>query len=217
MKLSHNSGEVDEKRLDECRDHKNTYHHQLNYYRSLRHSLPSDHLLVTMDFSRIRLMINISDSNHNDNIYINDYVIILEYKDENNNMKRIDLNFLCDDPNTNNNDAYYVAHTWYYLYNHTNFIRPFSNIILFSDTGPHHFRTRHNQYLLHLLSEGYEKYMSHNMFCPGHGHSIADGHAAHIKRIIKYAFIGSEGERKKGIQIDGPTNAKEVKTLLNKV
>jgi hypothetical protein len=62
---------------------------------------------------------------------------------------------------------------------------------------PHHFKTRYCQWMWHWLSTHRfsNKRISHPFFASYHGHSLADAHAASIKRFIRTDYKMSQLQR----------------------
>lgn len=70
----------------------------------------------------------------------------------------------------------------------------------------------------HELAKEHQKMIVHSFFASYHGHSLADGHAATVKSIIRREFIASEGDRRSNRKVNyGPTCADDMKDVLDRV
>ncbi len=188
----------------------------MNAYHYIRQHLQPGQLLIIMDFTKYHLPIIRSNANDAEGKIITDYILILEWKDTiNGELHHLNLDLLCDNDITNTNDYYFIAQSWHFLFYMTDLLTKFNHIIIWSDQGPYQFPTRYTQYLFHSLAAIFHKRITHHLFEAYHGHSMADGHAGHIKSIIKHAFINEQGQRQKGELHDGPQNATELKELIN--
>ena len=211
---------IQQQQLVKLKKHHEIYLNQLNYYQHLRRTLPVGTVLVTMDFSSIYLRAyttgNVPEAQ------IQDYILILEYRTVDGEWHRKALNFLCGNQDCNKNDYHYVATVWFRLFLSYDYLRGFHTIHVFSDGGPHHFKTRFCQFLFHFCSYTYSVDIHHHFFASHHGHSIADGHAGIIKQLIYHTFLANEGNRKcvlstsisRANMHDGPVTAPEVRQLL---
>lgn len=203
-------------RLARCRAHRDLYLHQTQSYHDCRTHLQSGQLLCLMDFTKLRLQVNIQTADDAEGKTVTDYVLVMEWIDERGERQRHNIDVLCDHAPTHSSDYFFLSQTWHCLLTHTSLFSSFAHIMLWSDGGPSQFPTRYTQFLFHLLSAVTGKRITHHVFAAYHGHSMADGHAGHIKSVIRRAFIGSEGERVKGRVVDGPADGKDVQQLLSK-
>ena len=157
-----------------------------------------------MDFSTIYKLCNIGDSNSNssssnsnaNSTIIQDCILSLEYVTTDGTHHREYIDFMCDNIKSNSNDYYFVNAVWDKLI-HMKLLNNFDSIEVWSDGGPHHFKTRYCQYMWHMISCIYfqGKRITHNFFPSYHGHSICDSHAAVDKQIIKREYISSQQQR----------------------
>ena len=202
--------------LVDAREHRELHQHQIAAYHDTRKSLSTGQLLLLMDFSALQLPVNNSDRHNVDGVSkVVDFIIVCEWREEETGViKHVNLDFLCDDPNTNKNDYYFIHQSLQFLFFSSSFLSPFDHIIIWTDGGPYQFPTNQTQYLFYTLSNTAFKRITHNLFAPYHGHSMADGHAGHVKHTIKQAYIHSEGQRQQGELEDGPQNAQQIKPLI---
>jgi hypothetical protein len=100
-----------------------------------------------------------------------------------------------------------------------NVFKEFDSIEVWSDGGPHHFKTRYCQFLWHTLNCRFNITIIHNFFASYHGHSLCDSHAAQTKQAIKKEYISSEQQRMKSHSNSiywGPASAKDIQMILTK-
>jgi hypothetical protein len=202
-------------RLLRCREHANLYRHQTNAYHDCRKHLSTGQLLILMDFTKLRLQVNIQTANDAEGKTVTDYVLVMECLDEKGERQHHNMDVLCDHAPSHSSDYYFLSQTWHCLLS-TSLFSSFYHIILWSDGGPSQFPTRYTQFLFHLLSAITQKRITHHLFAAYHGHSMADGHAGHIKSVIRRAYIGTQGQRAQGQVVDGPADASDVQALLSK-
>lgn len=126
-------------------------------------------------------------------LVVQDCIIVMEYRDENNQRQRHNIDFLCA-ADTNKHDYHFVLQTWVYLFLKENFNERFDRIDIWTDGGPHHFKTRFCQFTWHVLSSIRfdSKPIVHHFFPSYHGHSLADAHAAVMKRALNTCYNTSE-------------------------
>lgn len=167
---------------------------QRHQYQLARQRLFPRQLLVLMDFTSVYL-----SPKGGDNTYIHDCVVVLEWVDPNEPDKRhrLNLDYLCGCPDTNKNDYHFVLHVWLKLFMDYKLKDRFDMINIWSDGGPKHFKNRWCQWMWHFLSTHRfnGKLILHNFFGSYHGHSLADGHAATIKRVLRTEYNTSKLQR----------------------
>jgi len=150
--------------------------------------------MVLMDFTSVPITDKPGVS-----VCIQDFVIVLEYLDEHGALVRRNIDFLCaNDTNQNNkHDYHFVLQAWVHLFIKERINERFDILVVWSDGGPHHFKTRWCQLMWHCLSQLRfdEKPIEHHFFASMHGHSLADAHAAVIKRALKQEYKLSEMRR----------------------
>lgn len=171
-----------------------------------------------MDFSAIYLLCKIGADN---SITVQDYILVFEYLHGNQRIRHY-YDFLCDIPEENTNDYFFVQAVWLKLVE-MNVFDGFDSIEIWSDGGPKHFKTRYCQYFWHQLSNKLfqQQKIQHNFFASYHGHSLADSHAGHDKQLVKSEYIKSQQERMRlfddfTAKINyGPASAHQIADLLN--
>lgn len=184
----------------------------------MRSKLQPRQLLVLMDFTSAFLTPKIGhQSNHT---VVQDCIIVLEYLSNGLRMRE-NIDFLCDCPDTNTNDYHFVLHVWLCLFHYKKLIDHFDCMDVWTDGGPHHFKTRYCQWMWSWLSNHRfnKNRISHHFFASYHGHSLADAHAASIKRTIRTEYNMSQLQRFSAVQLAiywGPANALELGNLLQK-
>jgi len=180
-----------------------------------------------MDFTSVYAFINNGESSSNSTTSTNaiqDYIIMFEYLDDDGNRCRRYLDFACDIRNMNKNDFYFVYHVWTDIFMKYKLNYHYDEIEIWSDGGPHHFKTRYCQWMWHHLSSCYfnGKYITHNFFASYHGHSLADGHAAQVKQAIKSEYLSSQQSRMAIIKSTsksipwGPASSKDIKMIIER-
>src|ERR1700720_4300575 len=87
-------------------------------------------------------------------------------------------------------------------------------IYIFSDGCGAQFKNRYYQALMSQLSHQYNLNIQCTFFISYHGHSIADSHAGHIKRVLLREFLSSQQDRKDGKENWGPNNGQTTATTL---
>jgi hypothetical protein len=175
--------------------------------------LPRQLLLLLMDFTSFSLDNKIGEGPVR---YVQDLVIVLEFINEGKTQLEY-IDFICDDADTNANDYYFVLHAMQLLWKYFLIREAFDGIDVWSDGGPHHFKTKWCQWMWHVLSTQFfdGKLIAHNFFASYHGHSLADAHASVAKRALRAAYNISEHQRKHtGDVAFGPASAEELITLL---
>lgn len=170
---------------------------QRHQYQLTRHELLPRQLLVLMDFTSVYL-----SPKGGDNVYIQDCIVVLEWIEydpitRNNRRQRLNLDYLCGHADTNKNDYHFVLHVWLKVFMDYRLNERFNCISIWSDGGPKHFKTRYCQWMWHYLSmyNFNMKPICHNFFGSYHGHSLADGHAASIKRVLHTEYHTSALQR----------------------
>ena len=115
----------------------------------MRFKLPPRQLLVLMDFTSAYLTPKIGHtSNHT---VVQDCIVVLEYISNGHRMRE-NINFLCDCQESNKNDYHFVLTVWLSLFHYKKLNDHFDCIDVWSDGGPHHFKTRYCQWMWHWLS-----------------------------------------------------------------
>jgi hypothetical protein len=171
-----------------------------------------------MDFTSVYLTPKIGfQQNHST---VQDCIVVLEYMHEG-KLTRQNLDFLCDCPETNTNDYHFVLHVWILLFHSKQLLTQFDSIDVWTDGGPHHFKTRYCQWMWAWLSQNRfdNRRITHHFFASYHGHSLADAHAASIKRIIRTDYNMSILQRFCSTALAlywGPADADALGKLLQK-
>ena len=168
-----------------------------------------------MDFTSIFLTPKIGHSK----AVVQDFIVVMEWI-EDGQRKRINLDYLCDCPDSNKNDYHFVLHVWLKLFLDHNINDRFNIINIWTDGGPHHFKTRYCQWMWHFLStyRFSAKPIIHHFFASYHGHSLADAHAASIKKVLHSQYNTSQLQRfspNTSALYWGPANAKDFSSLLD--
>src|SRR6185312_4603303 len=148
------------------------------------------------------------------------FILLFEYVNEHNERIRQYYDFICDNKTCNTNDYYFVNAVWDKLI-HMKLLNEFDSIDIWSDGGPHHFKTRYCQYMWHLISTIHfnQKPITHHFFASYHGHSLCDSHAAADKQVIKREYISSQQQRMittSPILYWGPNSANDLQLLITK-
>lgn len=149
--------------------------------------------------------------------YVQDCIVVLEYYNAQAVRTRRNFDFLCTD-DTNKHDFHFVLQVWVWLFLHLHLVEHFDRITVWTDGGPHHFKTRYCQAMWHALSvhRFSNKPITHNFFASYHGHSLADGHAAVVKRCLQSQYLITELERHAALPNAtwGPKNVKDVAEVI---
>lgn len=158
----------------------------------MRSNLQPRQLLVLMDFTAVPLTVKIGAPT-----VVQDCVIVCEHREQDGTIVRRNFDFLCAAADTNKHDYFFVLQVWVDLFLKLKLNQQFGRIDVWSDGGPHHFKTRFCQFMWHALSELRfdHKRITHHFFASYHGHSLADGHARHIKCALDRAYKISQLQR----------------------
>ena len=182
----------------------------------MRTNLQPRQLLVLMDFTSAPLADKPGAS-----VVVQDCILVAEYKDsaDATSLTRLNLDFLCT-ADSNKHDYFFVLQVWVWMFLTQRLNERFDSIDVWSDGGPHHFKTRFCQFMWHALSvlRFSSKRISHHFFASYHGHSLADGHAAIMKRTLKKHYDISELQRltKQPSATWGPADVHQVASILAK-
>jgi len=169
-----------------------------------------------MDFTKIFLANKPGEAT-----VVNDCIVVMEYINESTHQReRINFDFLCDDAATNKHDYHYLLTVWVKLFMQERLVLRFDCIDVWSDGGPHHFKTRWCQFMWHVLSilRFHKKRITHHFFASYHGHSLADSHAAIIKRVVLSQYQFSQFQRFSAATFAlywGPSTAHELAQLIS--
>ncbi len=171
-----------------------------------------------MDFTSAFLTPKIGHQNKH--TVVQDCIVVLEYISNGKRMRE-NIDFLCDCQESNKNDYHFVLTVWLLLFHYKKLNDHFDSIEVWSDGGPHHFKTRYCQWMWHWLStqKFNNKRISHHFFASYHGHSLADAHAASIKRLIRTEYNMSQLQRFDTTLLAiywGPEDAVQLGGLLKK-
>ena len=133
----------------------------------MRATLQPRHLLALMDFTSQ----NLTDKPSVGEV-VQDCIVVLEYMDPEGHLMRTNYDFLCSDSNSNKHDFFFVLAVWTYLFASCHLDEAFESIDVWTDGGPHHFKTRWCQWMWHSLSNlrFHGKRISHHFFPSYHGH-----------------------------------------------
>jgi hypothetical protein len=123
-------------------------------------------------------------------------IVVLEYLVDGQRV-RYNLDFICGHTESNSNDYHFVLSVWLSLFRKIDIINHFTSIDVWTDGGPHHFKTRYCQWMWHWLSTHLfnQQRITHHFFVSYHGHSIADAHAASAKCLLHNDYSFSQFER----------------------
>jgi hypothetical protein len=201
--------------LAKCKAHQELRFFQRRQFETMRHALRPKQLFVLMDFTSTTL----SDK-PGPGTGVEDCIVSMEYLNDAGQRVRRHLDFLCADIDTKKHDYHFVLQVWVKLFVEERLNARFDRIDIWTDGGPHHFKTRYCQFMWHALSSLRfdRKPICHHFFASYHGHSIADGHAATIKRALNTRYNISQFERmtRNPNATWGPTKVKEFAEILNK-
>lgn len=153
-------------------------------------------------------------------VYVQNCIVVFEFARTNGTRQLEYLDFVCDCPDSNKNDYFFVLHVWLKLFLSRSLRQQFDSIELWTDGGPHHFKTRFCQWMWHWLSNSAfgGKRITHNFFASYHGHSLADSHAATGKRLLRSQYAVSEAQRLAPTTAPlywGPTSARDLAQLFS--
>ena len=110
----------------------------------MRAKLHPRQLLVLMDFTSTFLTPKIGhQANHT---VVQDCIVVMEYILDG-QLHRENIDFLCDCSDTNTNDYHFVLHVWLRLFQCYRLREAFDSIEVWTDGGPHHFKTRYCQFM----------------------------------------------------------------------
>lgn len=182
---------------------------QIEAYKKHKAEVNHDQLLLIIDFAKIYLDVA---SEH-----VVECFVIVAMRRVVDHITTCFFDFLCADPASRTNDFFYVTHVFDYLFTHRtiDLLQHRRNLIIWSDGGPHHFKTNFHINYLRMLAIDAGIHIQHHFFPSYHGHSLADGHAGTLKSAFRRSQIKVEGDRLKSLQfIQGPKNVHELKSEL---
>ena len=81
-------------------------------------------------------------------------------------------------------DFYFVRAVWHTLLESETLSR-FTDIKIWSDGGPQHFKVAKTLFFFSTLQSKYGKTFTYNFFASGHGHSLCDSHTGVGKQKLK--------------------------------
>jgi hypothetical protein len=171
-----------------------------------------------MDFTSVFLTPKIG--HQADHCVVQDCIVVLEFMEHGRRIRQ-NLDFLCDCADTNTNDYHFMLHVWLTIFHFKQLLSHFDSIDIWTDGGPHHFKTRYCQWMWSWLSNHRfdSRRITHHFFASYHGHSLADAHAASIKRVIRTDYNYSQLQRFAHAALAiywGPENAVAMSQLLKK-
>ncbi len=91
-------------------------------------------------------------------------------------------------------DSRYVGTVWDYMFV-LNLFQDFKTLHVFSDNGPHHFKTLQTLNLFKQLQQTYDILIFYNTFQSYHGKGLYDAHTGVAKRLIKQTAISGHDIR----------------------
>jgi hypothetical protein len=140
----------EEQQLRHCSHHRTIANSQRIHYQQMRASLRPRQLLVLMDFTSVFLTPKIGHQQQAS--VVQDCIVVLEFINENGARVRQNFDFLCDSQETNTNDYHFVLHVWISLFRFKHLFDHFDSVDIWTDGGPHHFKTRFCQWMWHWFS-----------------------------------------------------------------
>jgi hypothetical protein len=143
-------------------------------FRRIRSALSKDEILIVMDFTSAAVPYAKSQS-----LFVNDLIITIYSEGGRHDW----INYM----STSDNKQMYAyvegsLHDFFSTYIPENI----KKVYVFSDGGPHHFKIWKSVNMFHYLVKLYEIPVEYHFFESYHGSSLCDGHAAHIKKAIRY-------------------------------
>ena len=173
--------------------HKELIKIQLAAYKDQKASIQWGELVLVLDFTKIYL-----DSSKNS---VCEILVVVALRRRGDSVLTEYYDFMCADTDTRTNDFFFVREALHLMFlspDWSEFRGLTNRVKIWSDGGPHHFKTNsHLDYLRDLAVETGMQFI-HNYFPSYHGHSLADGHAGVLKRSHKKANVLAEGEQLKG-------------------
>ncbi len=164
--------------------HMDIYQDQFAYYKDQINNMPKNEAIILMDFGSGYVL---PQKQYESSVeffskkIVRDLVVVLIFRNSDGQLKIQYFDFLSDTMKT----TYpYVEKVWYYLFE-MEFLQDFVKIQIFSDGGPHHFKTLNTIHLFEKLQNIYNKEMIYNLFASYHGKGLYDAHTGIAKRKIK--------------------------------
>jgi hypothetical protein len=199
------SDRTDQKESDLIAQHKSLIGIQIEQYKADKRCVRTDEILGILDFTKVYLDVA------SENVVEVLVCVFMRRVDESIETEYID--FLCSDRETRANDYFFVRQALDSIFRQRQHIYTgdIQQLTLWTDGGPHHFKTNYHMDYLRTLASERGIQINHNFFPSYHGHSLADGHAGTLKSCAKKLNIWTEGERLKGFPcMKGPQSASEL-------
>ena len=158
--------------LNQCenyKSHKRIANHQADAFSKAIQELKEGECLVVEDFAGrfiVKQDIKLSQRDFFARKGIPDLVLFCYYKKGDKTEKHI-FDILAK--KEEKEDFFYLRSAWLHLLNENTFFDQFQKIIVFSDGGPKHFKTRRSLCLFSLLDAKYPQDISWNFFQSCHG------------------------------------------------
>jgi len=110
-------------------------------------------------------------------------ITILTYNEhEVDKIKRDYYHFVGEQGDTN--DIYFVITVWEHMFKTKIIPDNITNIEIWSDGGPKHFKQKKTMYYFSTLQQKYQKTITYHFYQSYHGHNSCDAAAAHAKNAI---------------------------------
>jgi len=159
-------------------NHLQLWWHQSEVYRDMRDNSPSGTLVVVQDFVTF-------DVQEEPNLA--DLVMVLKFVDEQGKHMVMNIDIFDEGTQRVSKDWLFVKAAWEELAS-LGLFDSFTRVVIWSDTGPNHFKTSNTLYFFRKLQEAVPRcQIVISFFAPYHGHSPCDGHGGNGKSHIAAA------------------------------
>lgn len=170
--------------LKKKRRHYDLHKNLIKFHRKIKKKLMDEMdqtaLMISFDFVAFNFPISKGQF-----YTINDFVIVLETKNEKNEIQREYLDFICDKSVTTN-DTKFVQTAFNYLYSQ-GFFRKYCFFYIFSHNGGKHFKNRMTLKYFTELAKATGKSFNWIFYASHHGFSMCDAHGGLLSSILDKA------------------------------
>jgi len=160
--------------------------HQQRQFRLMQETLTPQQILIVMDFGTHE----VKEADKMGTEIYSDLIFVLYWRDATSGMlmwEYIDCIGTQADPLHQKKDLGFVTTAFSTLFEQGRF-SAFSEIFIWSDCGPQHFRASNTLYLFSQLQRLHKKRIVVCFFFPRHGHNPADRHHGSTKRHLEFVL-----------------------------
>jgi len=148
---------ADQVNLTELQKHAQLARHQIEQWKKFKLNLQSHQLLIVQDFSK----------HYTETEKVNDFVMVFHWKNASREIRWKYLDFLSTEKQTFS----FVRAVWLYLFDQTEELKNFRELLIWSDGGPQHFKIKKTTNFFSYLRQKY-KSIEYHFFASNCGHSM---------------------------------------------